>query len=296
MTAKDYENLHIYMDNGDKEHTLCRSNEELHILMHKQNIPHQYRVREGGHSFEYWCSALPNALRFISDGFESKPYRGDIFLNPQMQLSTADQDLTITIGNIEIPVIVPQGYPSSDRLYPVIYFTGKFSGSQVKSIACIVNHETANINVCPMLLVFLPDADTAFLKAALPVLEEKLRIRSGYRFRAVAGFEGSAENVFLLATGTEQFSACILTDAFITQGEVSDRLAQMNPEALSRTSFFIEAPDQGQYCQGNGTLHMLLRDRDMSHEYRVREGTGGFEWALNGLPEIIRFTAKRFHK
>jgi len=34
----------------------------------------------------------------------------------------------------------------------------------------------------------------------------------------------------------------------------------------------------------------------MKHEYRVREGEGGFEWLMTGFPEIITFTTKRFHK
>jgi len=41
---------------------------------------------------------------------------------------------------------------------------------------------------------------------------------------------------------------------------------------------------------------MLLRDQNLQHEYRVREGKGGFEWFMGGLPEIITFGAKRFHK
>ncbi|HRZ21165.1 MAG TPA: alpha/beta hydrolase family protein, partial [Bacteroidales bacterium] len=72
-----FNDLRIYIDNGDDEQTLCRSNEELHILMRDRGVPHEFRVRDGGHSFEYWRSSLPNALRFISDAFSNVPYRGD---------------------------------------------------------------------------------------------------------------------------------------------------------------------------------------------------------------------------
>jgi len=70
----------------------------------------------------------------------------------------------------------------------------------------------------------------------------------------------------------------------------------MKPKALERTSFYIDAPDKGNFFEGNGNAHMLLRDKDLQHEYRVREGKGGFEFFLSGLPGIIEFTAKRFHK
>ncbi len=71
-------NIKIYIDNGDDEETLCRSNEELHILMRDRNFPHEFRVRNGGHEFQYWRDVLPNGLHFISDAFEGKPYRGDV--------------------------------------------------------------------------------------------------------------------------------------------------------------------------------------------------------------------------
>jgi Predicted esterase len=37
--------------------------------MRKANIPYQLRVRDGAHDWEYWHSALYNALSFVSDGF-----------------------------------------------------------------------------------------------------------------------------------------------------------------------------------------------------------------------------------
>jgi hypothetical protein len=70
----------------------------------------------------------------------------------------------------------------------------------------------------------------------------------------------------------------------------------MKPKVLERTSFYIDAPDKSSFYKGHGNAHMLLRDKDLPHEYRVREGNGGFEWFMAGLPEIINYTAKRFHK
>ncbi len=81
--AQSFLNIRLFIDNGDDEYTLCRSNEELHILLRDLHIPHEYRVRNGGHSFSYWREALPNALRFISDSFERKAYRGDLLNKPQ---------------------------------------------------------------------------------------------------------------------------------------------------------------------------------------------------------------------
>jgi enterochelin esterase-like enzyme len=296
MSPAEIKKLNIYIDNGDKEQTLCRSNEELHILMRNLNIPHEFRVRDGGHSFQYWCSALPNALRFISDAFEGKPYRGDIPAKTSSSLLSDKQIRKLTILNENAFAYVPDEYNQTNRLYPVIYFAGDFSASQQKAIAASVNSKIKENKVCPILLVFLPGNALNHIENALSELEEQLRIRKGYRFRAITGFQVEASDVCKIAINQEQFVGCILSDAFLSKDLFSELISDMKPKALERTSFYIDAPDKGNFFEGNGNAHMLLRDKDLQHEYRVREGKGGFDFFMSGLPEIIEFTAKRFHK
>lgn len=57
-----------YIDCGDDDF-LYEGNSKMHIEMRKKEIPHEYRVRDGGHRWSYWRSALPEVLRFISDSF-----------------------------------------------------------------------------------------------------------------------------------------------------------------------------------------------------------------------------------
>jgi len=58
----------FYLDIGDDDH-LFRGNSLLHIAMRDLNIPHEYRVRNGGHNWEYWKSGLPDVLSFVSQNF-----------------------------------------------------------------------------------------------------------------------------------------------------------------------------------------------------------------------------------
>ena len=297
MSAAEIKKLNIYIDNGDKEQTLCRSNEELHILMRNLNIPHEFRVRDGGHSFQYWRSALPNALRFISDAFESKKYRGDIVIGTRVTAQLPENQLrTINVNAEQVYAYVPAEYDLTNRLYPVIYFTGNFTSAQRTIISASVNAEIEHNYLCPMLLVFLPKNAGSRFTATQAELTEKLRIRKGYRFRALAGFGEEALQACKTAMNDEQFCAVVLSDAYLSKDSISGLFSAMKPKALERTSFFIDAPDKGKFYEGNGNAHMLLRDKEMQHEYRVREGAGGFEWFLGGFPEIISFTSKRFHK
>jgi enterochelin esterase-like enzyme len=297
LSPADFKNYHIYMDNGDKEQTLCRSNEELHILMRKMNFPHEYRVREGGHSFDYWVSALPNALRFISDAFESKPYRGDIKLKTIIASTFFTDKDPLIINNDSISYYTPAEYNNSDRLYPVLYFTGNFTDLQRLFIMSAVDREIEYNRICPMLVVFLNTNSTMLFPKILPILEEKLRIRKGYRFRSLAGYQDTGPYVLSdVLKMDQQFSSCILVYPYLDKQNVVDLLQVVKPEALEHTPFYISVPDKGRFYEGYGNLHMILRDKDLEHEYRVMEGEGGFEWFFGGLTEIIRFAANNFHR
>jgi enterochelin esterase-like enzyme len=57
-----------YIDCGDDDF-LYEGNSLAHIAMRKQEIPHEYRVRDGVHSWTYWRASLPEVLKFVSDAF-----------------------------------------------------------------------------------------------------------------------------------------------------------------------------------------------------------------------------------
>ena len=57
-----------YIDCGDDDF-LIEGNCLVNNAMHKGGIPHEFRVRDGGHTWTYWRSALPEVLRFVSDAF-----------------------------------------------------------------------------------------------------------------------------------------------------------------------------------------------------------------------------------
>lgn len=60
--------VRYYIDCGDDDF-LFLGNSMLHILMRQLNIPHEYRTRDGEHSWIYWRTGLPDGLKFIGEGF-----------------------------------------------------------------------------------------------------------------------------------------------------------------------------------------------------------------------------------
>lgn len=58
----------FYIDCGDDDF-LIKGNMQLHTEMLDKKLPHEFRVRDGGHVWEYWRSALPEVLKFVSASF-----------------------------------------------------------------------------------------------------------------------------------------------------------------------------------------------------------------------------------
>lgn len=60
--------IRFYIDCGDDDF-LYRGNSALHVKMRDLGIPHEYRVREGSHTWSYWRTGLFDGLKFISEKF-----------------------------------------------------------------------------------------------------------------------------------------------------------------------------------------------------------------------------------
>ncbi|MDA0194243.1 MAG: alpha/beta hydrolase-fold protein [Bacteroidetes bacterium] len=64
----DLKTVRWFIDCGDDDF-LYEGNSLIHIAMRKKEIPHEFRIRDGRHSWKYWRESLPEVLRFISDSF-----------------------------------------------------------------------------------------------------------------------------------------------------------------------------------------------------------------------------------
>ncbi|MBW3467004.1 alpha/beta hydrolase [Arthrospiribacter ruber] len=68
LPEKNRSAVRWYLDCGDDDF-LYEGNSLLHIAMKKNEIPHQFRVRDGDHTWKYWQEALPDVLEFVSKGY-----------------------------------------------------------------------------------------------------------------------------------------------------------------------------------------------------------------------------------
>lgn len=66
--ADDLKKVKYYIDCGDKDF-LIKGNMELHSILIDKKVPHEFRVREGIHNWDYWRTALPEVFNFVSKSF-----------------------------------------------------------------------------------------------------------------------------------------------------------------------------------------------------------------------------------
>lgn len=60
--------VRYYIDCGDDD-ALVKGNMVLHASLMDKGIPHEFRVRDGAHTWTYWRTALPEVLKFTGQSF-----------------------------------------------------------------------------------------------------------------------------------------------------------------------------------------------------------------------------------
>lgn len=67
-SAEDLKKVRYWIDCGDDDF-LTKGNCLLHIALTAKRVPHEYRVRDGGHTWTYWRTGITEALQFIGQSF-----------------------------------------------------------------------------------------------------------------------------------------------------------------------------------------------------------------------------------
>lgn len=67
-SAQQLSRVRYWIDCGDDDF-LTRGNCLLHIALNEKGVPHEFRMRDGGHTWDYWRSGIIPALAFIGNSF-----------------------------------------------------------------------------------------------------------------------------------------------------------------------------------------------------------------------------------
>lgn len=66
--ADTIKQVRFWIDCGDDDF-LTIGNSMLHIALTKKSVPHEFRMRDGAHTWTYWRTGITDALQFIGQSF-----------------------------------------------------------------------------------------------------------------------------------------------------------------------------------------------------------------------------------
>lgn len=279
-----YAGLKILLDCGDDEESLHITNGALHNLLREKGFPHETRVRNGDHSWNYWHSGMKEALSFISHAFKNIPYPAEPIPVSVGDPPASGQYKTETPEGTEINlgIFQPETYVSTTDSFPVIYFLHDFEGEERQAsrlkIYSLLNNKM-KVNALPQsMIIEIPvtgsDLNQTLFSEIMNYAEDHYRIKTKKQNRIVmANGTGGASAMELLPVFSDSFNAVFLFAA--KPGGYT--------EGVTGLFHYVDLTDEAEDYTGNYNLFLDLRDHNIPHEYRVRQGTQSFQSVVNGL-------------
>ncbi|HLU94422.1 MAG TPA: alpha/beta hydrolase family protein [Membranihabitans sp.] len=164
-----------------------------------------------------------------------------------------------------------------------------------------------------------------FFEEFMPFIESNYRIRAEKRYRAIAGLSMGGGGTFRYAMQRPDLfdSACPLSastgpvrledvDRYFARRGVSDAsvvekekyfnersvVAQIengDVEKLRSVQWYIDCGDDDFLYEGNALVHIAMREKEVPHEYRVRDGGHNWKYWRESLVDVLLFISRRFN-
>lgn len=245
-------------------------------------------------------------------------------------------------------IYLPPDYETSQRSYPVLYLLHGAGDDQTGwvqfgEVLHIVDKAIKEGKATPMIIV-MPDAQSTnmgyfnlidgswnyedyFFKELMPYVENKYRIKSEKRYRAVAGLSMGGGGSFLYALKHPELfsSACplsayigpenieVLKDGFENFYKISipenadletyfkehnalEMVKSMDKKTLESVRWYIDCGDDDFLYEGNSLIHIALRKKEVKHEFRIRDGGHTWTYWRESLPDVLKFVSDAFHQ
>lgn len=173
--------------------------------------------------------------------------------------------------------------------------------------------------------------EDAIFKEFIPFIDKTYRTRAKKHFRAVAGLSmGGYGSLIWSLQYPELFIACaafspgVHTDqelmdmpeekyrnwfkdiygvgnsrnritSYWKKNSVLELLKTLPVDQIEKVNFYIDCGDDDFLFRGNSMLHLIMSEREINHEYRVRDGAHKWVYWRNNIIEGLKFIGDHFH-
>jgi enterochelin esterase-like enzyme len=241
---------------------------------------------------------------------------------------------------------LPPCFETSHRSYPVLYLLhgagdDQSGWIQFGEVMHITDKAIKEGKATPMVII-MPDANTGhrgyfnditgkwryedfFFNELMPYVEDKYRIRTEKRYRAIAGLSMGGGGTFMYALRRpELFSSACPLSAYtgpLSLQEAKQRFAGNNEEVAAdvlneyyenhnaislinnwpdsnkkAVRWYIDCGDDDFLFEGNSLVHIAMKKNGIPHEFRIRNGGHSWTYWRESLPEVLQFVSGAFHQ
>jgi len=273
--ASTFESVHYFIDCGDDEETLSITNNEMHSLMRSKNIAHEYRVRNGAHDWEYWRSAMLEALPFIQSCFAGTTYpkESGIFNSENFSGNIVQQ----TIFQINMNICLPKDYASSGFAYPTIYFYHSVESNRVTETKMMVAVLDSLQKIKPFILVEM-DANDIYKQVNFQdittFIDQTYRTRTNDYNRIGLGNKLGGKALYDASVSYPG----LLYSEFLFDATLGNVIASPGSKFI-----YLDCTDESDNFDSMQALYSICRDEKIAHQFRVRNGRSTYNSFLLGV-------------
>jgi len=165
-----------------------------------------------------------------------------------------------------------------------------------------------------------------FFQELVPYVEKTYRIKGEKRYRAIGGLSMGGEGTFVYALHhPEMFSsACPLSaatgpknidaikdyrlwttpnnvsaadqEAYFNRYSVLKLIDAMPADQKNAVRWYIDCGDDDFLYEGNCLVHIAMRQKEIPHEFRIRDGAHNWVYWRTALPVVLEFVSMSFHQ
>jgi enterochelin esterase-like enzyme len=164
-----------------------------------------------------------------------------------------------------------------------------------------------------------------FFQELIPYIEKTYRVKKEKRYRAISGLSMGGGGTFMYALHhPEMFSSACPLSAYIgalsldnfkadllkrnetypdstvqNYYERHNAISLINnlpAQQINSVRWFIDCGDDDFLYEGNCLAHIAMRKKEITHEFRIRDGAHNWTYWRASLPVVLEFVSDAFHQ
>ena len=85
-------------------------------------------------------------------------------------------------------------------------------------------------------------------------------------------------------------------DAYFKKHSATYLMENLPEDDIKSIRWYIDCGDDDFLYEGNSLVHIIMRKRQIPHEFRIRDGAHNWTYWRASLPEVLSFVSDAFHQ